>query len=53
MGKTYKKPRIEKVERLVLPGLDKEDDIEAEYTCSGTGWNSGVSRKCPGGVNDE
>jgi hypothetical protein len=53
MKKTnYTKPVVEKAERLVFPCVDEGDDIEARYTCSGTGWNSGTSRGCLDGMDE-
>ncbi|MFH0768368.1 MAG: hypothetical protein V1932_02215 [Chloroflexota bacterium] len=47
MKKTkYTQPKVEKVDRIAFPCEDQGKDIEAEYTCSGTGWNSGTGRGC-------
>lgn len=54
MKKTpYTKPIIEKANKVAFPGTDEAEDIEAEYTCSGTGWNSGTSRKCLDGMDEQ
>lgn len=54
MKKTkYTQPIVEKVDRMVFPGEDQGEDIEAEYTCSGTGWNSGTGRGCLELVDEE
>ncbi len=44
--KIYVKPMVEKIDEITFPGMKKGEDIAADYTCSGTGWNSGVSRGC-------
>lgn len=53
MKKTkYTQPIVEKVDLMVFPGEDEGEDIEAEYTCSGTGWNSGTGRGCLDGMDE-
>lgn len=48
----YTEPKVEKVEHVSFPGVDDAEDIEAGYTCSGTGWNSGTSRGCLDGMSE-
>jgi hypothetical protein len=52
MKTKYEPPIVEKVNRMIFPGEDEGDDIAAEYTCSGTGWNSGTGRGCPGSMEN-
>jgi len=52
MKTKYVPPKVEKVDRMIFPGEDEGEDIAAEYTCSGTGWNSGTGRGCPDSMSN-